>query len=294
MNNFKYRLNGIAEGIFGIKNAIHSNIYMIIGSYGIFAIVFICYSIHWLFHADMAPIYEHHLLPAWENNSDINHILGTDDQGRDIFNFLLLAFKSSIILTLATTAFVVILGAIINYILFFISPLRSLISMLFRVMISFPPMLSAIIVALLWDNDIWATLMIIGLAYLPRFVHNVDQQIMQEWQKTYISAHRLDGIPTVKIVNIYIFPNILPAYLTEIANLFSHIILALTVLTFLGFGCNGLGTPDLGIMMNNMLPIIDYNFWGFFATGMVIVFTILMIQFFNLGITLILTKKTEN
>lgn len=294
MNKISNFLSKIGYSIVNFKNAIHSNIYLIIGCYGILTIVFICYSTKWLFHATLAPIYENLLPPAWQNKGDINHILGTDKQGRDIFNYLLLAYKSSIKLTLSATGFVVIISAVINYLLFFSAPLRPLFSMCFRVIISFPPILSAIVVALFWDNDIDAILIIIGLAYLPRFVHNIDLQIMQEWQKTYITAHRLDGIPTVKIINFYIIPNILPAYLTEITNLFSHIILALTVLTFLGFGSSNFRHPDLGVMMNNMLTIIHDNYWAFFISGIAIIVTILLIHLVNLGINIILAKKGES
>lgn len=291
MNNTNNFLQHLVKHLIKFKNIIHHNPFMIIGCYGILIMLFMCTATHWLFHANINPIYEKLLPPAWQNSGDVKHFFGTDEQGHDIFNFLLLAYRSSIFLTLVTTCFVVIIGIAINYIMFFFAPLRPFITLFFRVVISFPPMLSAIVAALLWNNNINTTLVIIGLAYLPRFVHNVDLQIMQEWQKTYITAHRLDGIPTTKIINLYIVPNILSTYLTEIANLFSHIILTLTVLTFLGFGNNNCRYPDLGQMMHEMLTLINYNFWAFFVTGIVIIITILLIHLVNLGLNIILTKK---
>lgn len=290
MNNV---IRSLIQHSINLKNTIHSNIYMIIGCYGIFAIIFVCLATKWIFHAQLAPIFDHLLPPAWQNNGDINHILGTDNSGHDIFNYLLISYKTTLTLTLRTTCFVLVIGAVINYLLFFIPALRGLITILFRLVIAIPPLLSAIVIALVWNNQIDSILLIVGISYLPRFVHNVHSQIMQEWQKTYITAHRLDGISTPKILNGYIVPNIFPAYLTEVVALFSHIILALSVLTFLGFGDN-LNLPDLGIMMYQMLTIMKTNYWAFVSAGLAIMVTVLFIHMFNLGVHMILTKRVEN
>lgn len=290
MNNI---VRSIIKYATNIKHGIHSNIYMIIGCYGILAIVLVCCATKWLFNVELAPIFPPLLPPAWQSNGELNHILGTDNLGHDIFNYLLVSYKTTLVLTLRVTFYVMIIGAIINYLLFFIPQLRWLIATLFRLVIAIPPLLSAIVIALVWNNNINEILMIVAISYLPRFIHNIHHQIVDEWQKTYITAHRLDGLSTPQILNFYILPNIFPAYLTEIIVLFSQIILSLTVLTFLGFGHN-LATPDLGIAMYQMLNIINSNFWAFFVPGMMIIITVLFIHMLNLGVHMMLTKRGGN
>jgi len=93
MNNIirlmnKYMLN--------IKNIINNNIYMIIGCYGILAIILLFFAIKWVLHIQLDPIFVPELLPAWQNNGDINHILGTDSSGHDNFNHYRDLLSSSI------------------------------------------------------------------------------------------------------------------------------------------------------------------------------------------------------
>lgn len=290
MNN---RIHVITKSFVGFKNIIHNNIYMIIGCYGLLTMIAICCSTNWFFHAQLSPVFEQMLPPAWQNNGDVNHILGTDERGRDIFSYLLIAYRSTLFLTLSATGYVIIFGAIINYLLFFIPALRSFITLIFRIIIAIPPILSAIVVTLLISKNIDALLAVVGLSYLPRFVHNIHNKIMHEWQKTYITAHRLDGLSPSRLLNCYIIPNILPDYLTEIVTVFSHIILALIILTFLGFGNSSIHYPDLGIMMNHMLNLMNNNYWSFVSAGIVIIFTILFTHLVNLGINVILTKRVE-
>lgn len=273
-----------------IKKSIHSNIYMIIGFYGVLAIFLLCCATKWLFNVELAAIFEPSLPPAWQANGDLNHILGTDRLGHDIFNYLLVSYKTTLILAFRVTFYVIIIGIIINYLLFFIPRLRAAVAIIFRLIIAIPPLLSTVVIALFWNNNINVILVIIAISYLPRFIHNIHHQIMDEWKKVYITAHRLDGLSTLKILNFYIVPNIFDIYLTEVVVLFSNTILALTILTFLGFGQN-LGKPDLGIFMYKMLNIIESNFWAFFAPGLAIIMTILFIHMFNLGVNRILTKR---
>lgn len=276
-----------------IKNSLHSNIYIMIGSYGVLAIILLCLAMKWFFNVQLEPVFQQQLPPAWQSNGDLNHLLGTDSVGHDIFNYLLVSYKTTLTLTLRATFYVVVVGAIMNYLLFFIPLFRSIIALFFRVIMTIPPLLSAIVIALVWHNNIHSILIIVGLSYLPRFVHNLHHQIIQEWQKTYITAHRLDGLSTAKILNGYIIPNIFPTYLIEVIVLFCHIILALTVLTFLGFGDN-LSPPDLGAMMYRMLSIINSNYWAFFSSGIPIVITVLFIHMLNFGVHIVLTKRAGN
>lgn len=276
-----------------IKNIIHNNIYMVMGCYGVLAIIILYLSTKWLFNIELMPIFVHNLPPAWQSNGDLTHPLGTDNLGHDILNYLFISYKTTLILTLRATLFVIIIGTMINYLIFFIPSLRTFIGVFFRFVIAIPPLLSAIMIALILNNHIDSILLIVGLSYLPRFAHNVNNQVMQEWRKTYIVAHRLDGLSIAKILNHYILPNILPAYLTEVVVLFSDIILALTILTFLGFA-NNLGTPDLGTMMYHMLTIIHINYWPFLTSGIAIIITILFIHLLSLGVHMMSIKRVEN
>lgn len=264
-------------------NRLHSNLYVTIGAYGIIAIICLVLSTHWFFHAHLDPTYVASLPPAWWVNGDINHILGTNINGQDIFDYLLISYRSTTSMTIKTLLSVVIIGAIINYLLFFIPFLRSVLLLVLRLFSAIPPLLGVIVMSLLFKNSITNMLIVIGLTYMPRFIYNVHTKIMQESLKTYIIAYRLDGLTSFQILSRCIIPNISPFYLTEIVSLFSQMILAITTLTFLGFA-NDISHPDLGMMMFQMKDIIYSNYWAFLAPGLAIIITITLVYLLSFGL----------
>lgn len=278
-----YNSANILKNIRLFFNKLHSNLYSIVGFYGILAITFVAVSTKWFFHAHLNPIYVASLPPAWWANGDINHILGTNHQGQDIFDYLLIGYRSTMSMTLKAVFYVVVIGGIINYLMFFVAFIRPFILFIFRLFMVVPPLLGVIVVSLLLGDDITNVLIIIGLSYAPRFIYNIHQRVIKEWNKTYITAYRLDGLSRFTILNHYILPNILPLYLTEIVSLFGSIILAMTTITFLGFA-NDYSRPDLGMMMYTMKDIIDTNFLAFLAPGLAVSATITLVYLFNYGL----------
>ncbi|OCG07087.1 hypothetical protein A9G13_08890 [Gilliamella sp. wkB178] len=264
-------------------NKLHSDLYCVIGFYGILAILFVALSTRWFFHAHLDPIYAVSLPPAWVVNGDINHILGTNAQGQDIFYYLLIAYRSTIAMTMKAVFYVILIGSALNYLMFFVPILRTLILLLFRFCMVIPPLLAVIVISLLIEDNITNMLIVIVLSYMPRFIHNIYQQMFKEWHKTYITAYRLDGLSSFTILNNYIIPNILPVYLTELVSLFGTAILAITTLTFLGFA-NDISRPDLGMMMFQMKDIITTNYWAFLSPGIAVAVTITLVYLFIFGL----------
>ena len=277
------RMNQLAKNMKICLHKLHSNLYLIVSFYGILGIAFIALSTKWFFHAHLNPVYVASLPPAWWPTGDINHILGTTAQGQDIFDFLLIGYRSTISMTLKAVFYVIIIGGVINYLMFFVSFIRPFILFIFRFFMVVPPLLGVIVISLLLEDDITNILVIIGLSYAPRFIYNIHQRVIKEWNKTYITAYRLDGLSSFSILNHYIVPNILPVYLTEIVSLFGSVILAITTITFLGFA-NDFSRPDLGMMMFKMKDIIDVNLLAFLAPGIAVSVTIILVYLFNFGL----------
>ncbi|MWN06135.1 ABC transporter permease subunit [Gilliamella sp. Pas-s95] len=278
-----FRLASLMKNIKSCFSRLHGNIYLIVGFYGILAITFVALSTKWFFHAHLNPTYPALLPPAWWLNGDINHILGTNSKGQDIFNYLLIGYRSTMSMTLKVVFYVVVIGGLINYLMFFISLIRPFVLFIFKFCMVVPPLLGVIVISLLLEDDITNMLLVVGLSYTPRFIYNIHQRVINEWNKTYITAYRLDGLSSFSILNRFILPNILPIYLTEIVSLFGSIILSLTTITFLGFA-NDVSRPDLGMMMFQMKDIIATNYLAFLSPGIAVSATIIFIYLFNFGL----------
>lgn len=274
----------IANYYVSFKNYIHNNIFLIIGFYGLLLVLLLCVCTQFLhLNADQIFTQNRLLPPAWNEHGDLNHILGIDYLGRDILAQLLLAFKTTLSITLLITLSTTLIGTTICYLMVFIKPLRWLTKTLFRVIITIPPLLVAIVITFFWGNVISNIMLVIALTILPRFIHNIFHLIITELNKTYTVAARLDGLSTWGILNRSVLPNIRADYLAEIIVLFSNSLLGITTLTFLGFG-TATSYNELGIMMKEMMSIIQINHWAFIAPGLAILITILIVNFLGFGI----------
>lgn len=268
---------------FLLFNKLHSNISLLIGSYGIFFLTFMVLSTHWVFNAHLDSIYTASLPPAWWSHGDINHLFGTNQSGQDIFYYLLISYRSTISMTIKATLYVILTGAILNYILFFADRLRPLLLLCLRLLNTIPILLSVITMSLLFKQSTTTMLIVVGIAHLPRFVYNIHNEILKENNKTYIDAYRLDGLTPLTIFRNCIIPNIVAVYLTEIVTLVGHNMLVITSLTFLGFN-RDLSHPNLGMMMFQMKEIIASNYWAFLSPGLAVALTITLVYLLNFGL----------
>lgn len=263
---------------------IHHNIFLIIGFYGLLLTLIACILTPWL-AANVDQLYplKRFLMPAWFEQGDINHILGIDDTGKDIFKRLLWAMQTSLSITLIITLFVISLGTAISLWTIFYKPITHIILLCTQTITTIPPLLLMIILSLFSGNTLNNLMLVVGVSLLPRFIYNFYNMLNNELKKTYIIALRLDGLSTINIMRYSVLPNILASFISECITIFTSALLALTTLTFLSFGIES-DYNELGVMMREMINIMPINQWAFIAPGLAILSVIVLLNFFDYGL----------
>jgi peptide/nickel transport system permease protein len=207
-----------------------------------------------------------HTPPAWASDGDLRFLLGTDDQGRDVFSTILYGSRLSLAVGMLSVAFAAALGVALGLIAGYVGgSLDALIMRAADVQLTFP----AILIALLIDGTaralfgqyrdesttIWVLVLSIGLSFWVQYARTVRGLTFVERNKDYILAARLIGIRPGLILVRHILPNVVGPVLVIITiNLALAIILEAT-LSFLGVGLSPT-EPSLGTMIrigNNYL-----------------------------------------
>jgi peptide/nickel transport system permease protein len=207
-----------------------------------------------------------HTPPAWASDGDLRFLLGTDDQGRDVFSTILYGSRLSLAVGMLSVAFAAALGIALGLIAGYIGgSLDALIMRAADVQLTFP----AILIALLIDGTaralfgqyrdesttIWVLVLSIGLSFWVQYARTVRGLTFVERNKDYVLAARLIGIRPGLILMRHILPNVIGPVLVIITiNLALAIILEAT-LSFLGVGLSPT-EPSLGTMIrigNNYL-----------------------------------------
>ena len=206
------------------------------------------------------------LPPIWDAEGQMPFMLGTDEQGRDIFSAILYGLRISLAVGFLGVAFSATLGIALGLIAGYVGGgVDAVIMRIADVQLTFP----AILIALLVDGVVKSVLggqldgattlsvlvFSIGLSFWVQYARTVRGSVMVEKNKDYIAAARLIGLPAPVIMFRHVLPNVLgPVLVIATINLALAIITEAT-LSFLGTGMPET-MPSLGTLIrigNNYL-----------------------------------------
>jgi peptide/nickel transport system permease protein len=199
------------------------------------------------------------LPPAWLEGGDARFLLGTDDQGRDIFSTILFGTRLSLSVGVLSMLFAATFGIALGLIAGYAGgAIDSVIMRSADIQITFP----AILIALLIDGTVrgmfgeqrneqltfWVLVISIGLSFWVQYARTVRGSTLVEKSKDYVLAARLIGIHPALILFRHVLPNVIgPVLVIATINLVLAVITEAT-LSFLGVGLPPT-QPSLGTMI---------------------------------------------
>jgi peptide/nickel transport system permease protein len=200
-----------------------------------------------------------HNPPAWQTGGDLRFLLGTDDQGRDVFSTILYGSRQSIAIGVMATLFAACLGIALGLIAGYAGgSADSIIMRAADIQATFP----AILIAMLIDGTsralfgeqrneqvvFWVMVLSIGLSFWVQYARTVRGSTLVEKNKDYVLAARLIGIHPGLILFRHVLPNVVgPVLVIATINLALAIITEAT-LSFLGLGLPST-QPSLGTLI---------------------------------------------
>jgi microcin C transport system permease protein len=176
----------------------------------------------------------------------LRHLLGTDDQARDVMARLIYGFRISVlfglILTILSSIVGIAAGAIQGY---FGGWLDLAFQRFLEVWSSMPTLYLLIILASFIQPGFWILLGIMLLFSWMSLVGLVRAEFLRGRNFDYVRAARALGMLDVRIMFRHILPNAMTASLTFLPFILAGSVATLTSLDFLGFGLPP-GSPSLG------------------------------------------------
>jgi len=224
------------------------------------------------------------LSPYWTEGGDLNHILGTDDLGRDslarLFYGLQLTLGGALIITLV----VGVLGMLIGASAALTKGIKaSVLHHLLDALLAIPTLLSALILITIFGPSYSNCLIAISLSLLPQLIRSSYLIIEQELSKQYIIALQLDGATNTRLFRYGILPNILEPTITVINRLFTMAVIEIATLGFLGFGAQ-LPQTELGSLIASSMELIYLSPWLVTFPGLAIFSVIMIVNIFAEGL----------
>jgi len=197
--------------------------------------------------------------PAWMEGGDPRFLLGTDDQGRDLFSTIMYGARISLFVGFCSVIFAMTLGVTIGLVAGYVGGTTDAVLMrIADIKLTFP----AILVALLVDGlvraalprelhdrvALWVVIFAIGISNWVQYARTVRGSTLVEKNKEYVMAARVIGLSDARIMTSHVLPNVMgPVLVIATLNL-GFAILAEATLSFLGVGVPPT-QPSLGTLI---------------------------------------------
>lgn len=199
------------------------------------------------------------LPPSWVEGGQSKYLLGTDNQGRDMFSTILYGGRLSILVGLAAVCLGMVLGVTLGVIAGYVGGVTDAVIMrLADVQLTIPGILLAILIngvgraalpyELRDEFAIYVVILAIGLTDWPQFARVARGATLVETNKEYVQAARIIGLPSLLIMSRHIMPNTLRPILVIATIGLALAIISEATLSFLGQGIPPT-TPSLGTLI---------------------------------------------
>lgn len=178
------------------------------------------------------------------------HLLGTDQAGRDLFSRLLYGARTSVL----GAALVVVLAAVAGTLLALLATwhggwVDSLIGRLLDLLFAFPNLLLAILIVAIVGAGVVPAALALAVAYVPYTARVLRSVALRERGMPYVQAAELQGLSGLLIALRHLLPNISPQVLTGAAINFGYAMIDMAALSFLGLGVQS-PRADWGLMVS--------------------------------------------
>ncbi len=250
----------------------------------------------WLAPHDPVQQFRDHMLapPLWQAAGLAQFPLGTDELGRCILSRLLHGARVSLGIGLAAVALALLPGVALGLLAAFrprwLSPL---IMRAMDILLALPGLLLAICVITILGPGLVNTVIAIAVGALPGYVRLARGAALGELQKDYVTASRLAGAGTLRLMFDTVLPNCLAPLIVNATLGFSSAVLETAALGFLGLGVQP-PLPEWGSMLSAARDYIERAPWTVTMPGLAILVTVLSVNLMGDGLRDALDPKLRS
>ncbi|WP_371675642.1 ABC transporter permease [Streptomyces sp. NBC_01276] len=180
-----------------------------------------------------------------------DHLLGTDQSGRDILSRLIHGARTGLLGPLLVVGVSTLLGLLLGVVAAWRGGWAdTLLSRSMDLVFAIPGLLLAILLVSVLGSGMTAPVIAMSVAYTPYVGRLVRGIARQEKQRPYIEAYVVQGWSDWTVCVRHLLPNIAPTVLAQSAMNFGYALMDLAALSFLGFGVQP-PAADWGAMIND-------------------------------------------
>jgi peptide/nickel transport system permease protein len=212
------------------------------------------------------------------------HLLGTDQFGRDVFTRIVYGGRVSLQVGFISVGIALAIGGLMGLMAAFYGRwVDSVVSGFVDVLLALPAFLLALAIVAALGPSLTNVMIAVGIANVPSFARITRSAVLTIMELDYVTAANALGARDVRIMIKHVIPNAISPVIVQVTLSLAGAILAAAGLSFLGLGAQP-PTAEWGSMLNSARPFIRDAHWAVTFPGLAIMITVLVLNMVGDGL----------
>jgi ABC-type dipeptide/oligopeptide/nickel transport system permease subunit len=212
------------------------------------------------------------------------HLLGTDELGRDVFSRLIYGARVSLTVVVQVELLEVLIGVTLGLLAgYFRGRVDTFIMRFTDMMFAFPDILLAILIVAILGPGLHNVFIALALTGWPSMARVVRSQTLALREREFVEAARAVGMSHVRILWRHILPNLLPTVVVAVTVNAAGVVLAESALSFLGLGAQP-PTPSWGRMIDDARQLMRSHPMLLVYPALMLSLTVMALNFLGDGL----------
>jgi len=209
------------------------------------------------------------LSPSWP------HVLGTDNNGRDIASLLMAGARTTIVVAVGAGMVASVLGLALAALGSLTARwIRESIAVLVDILIAFPVLIIAMMISAVWGGSLAVVIWSVGIGFGVNIARVTRPELRRVLHSDFVLAGRASGLTPWQNLTRHLLPNVAPVFIVQLSWGMAVAVLAEAGLSYLGFGAP-VTQPSWGVLLSDLQSYISVHPLTVVWPGLAITLTVL-------------------
>jgi len=216
--------------------------------------------------------------PGWPN------VLGTDATGRDIASLLMAGARTTVVVAVGAGLVATLLGLALAALGALTTRfVREAVAVLVDILIAFPVLLIAMMIAAVWGGSLWVVIWSVGIGFGVNVARVTRPELRRVLHSDFVLAGRASGLGTGRNLIVHLLPNVAPVFIVQLSWGMAVAVLAEAGLSYLGFGAP-VTQPSWGVLLAQLQQYLTAHPLSVVWPGLAIAVTVLGLNLLGDGL----------
>ena len=199
--------------------------------------------------------------PVWQQGGTAEHLLGTDQLGRDVLSRLIFGARVSIVVGFTAVIFAGVVGTVLGILAGYLGGwVDQVIMRITDAWLALPALTFAIFLAAIVGPSMWNIVIILGLVYWTRYARVVRGEVLSLKEREFVRLAIVAGCSKWTIMRRHILPNVVNSAIVLATLMLGVVIVTEASLSFLGVGVPP-PQPAWGLMLSDGKQGLMVGYW---------------------------------